>query len=70
MVDGDRIEGMKYYLEIWETFDQYREGYVSQRKKQKGVFMFDTFEDLWCFVDTYREHHEGPNSLDFEVACH
>ena len=68
MVRGDRIEGLRYCLEIWTRETQYKAG-EQKSLIRLGNFSFDTFEDLWCFVDTYREHYEEPNSLEFNVDC-
>ena len=70
MVNGDRIEGLKYYLEVWRRNSDYGDEIRAGDVSLLGNFSFDTFEDMWCFVDTYRDHYESPNRLDFEVTCH
>lgn len=52
------METVKYIVQIWD-----------KDINSVGTFIFDKFEDLWCFVETYREHYEEPNNLQFDIRC-
>lgn len=58
-----------YKVEIWKRDGVYIEG-EKPTMQRLGDFTFDTFEDMWCFVDTYYDHYNEPDGLDFEISCY
>lgn len=60
------METVKYIVQIW---DKDIHDPLAKTLRDIGTYIFNTFEDMWCFVDTLREHYEEPNNLMFDIKC-